>query len=116
MEAVKNGLIQFTCFFQLTAQMIANNTAQNGEFRLGLKRFHDLCPPKVRESLTNARKMKEWDEPHKIATAEISRKINEFETQNPGMILNDFLGRMIHLCSLQIHQNYHGIKSYKRRT
>lgn len=65
--------------------MITNNTAPNGEFRLGLKRFYDLCPSKVRENLTNARKLKEWDGPHKTAIAEVSRKINEFEKQNPGM-------------------------------
>ncbi|XP_073847292.1 tripeptidyl-peptidase 2-like [Musca autumnalis] len=68
---------------KLTADMIANNTSPNGEFRLGLKRFYDLCPSKVRENLTNARKLKEWDGPHKTAIAEISRKINEFEAQNP---------------------------------
>uniref|UniRef100_A0A1I8PAP3 Tripeptidyl-peptidase 2 n=1 Tax=Stomoxys calcitrans TaxID=35570 RepID=A0A1I8PAP3_STOCA len=68
---------------KLTSEMIANNTAANGEFRLGLKRFYDLCPSKVRENLTNARKLKEWDGPHKTAIAEISRKINEFDAQNP---------------------------------
>ncbi|XP_005174861.1 tripeptidyl-peptidase 2 [Musca domestica] len=68
---------------KLTAEMIANNSSPNGEFRLGLKRFYDLCPSKVRENLTNARKLKEWDGPHKTAIAEISRKINEFEAQNP---------------------------------
>lgn len=64
--------------------MLDNNAAANKEFRLGLKRFNDLCPSKVRDNLTNARKLKEWDGPHKTAIAEISRKLNEFEAQNPG--------------------------------
>ncbi|XP_065369346.1 tripeptidyl-peptidase 2 [Calliphora vicina] len=68
---------------KVTQQMLDNNTAPNKEFRLGLKRFYDLCPSKVREQLTSARKLKEWDGPHKTAIAEVSRKINEFEAQNP---------------------------------
>ncbi|KAM7345588.1 tripeptidyl-peptidase II [Cochliomyia hominivorax] len=68
---------------KVTQQMLDNNTAPNKEFRLGLKRFYDLCPSKVRENLTNVRKLKEWDSPHKTAIAEVSRKIIEFESQNP---------------------------------
>lgn len=64
--------------------MLDGNTAPNKEFRLGLKRFFDLCPSKVRENVTTARKLKEWDGPHKTAIAEATRKIIEFETQNPG--------------------------------
>lgn len=71
--------------------MLDENTAPNKEFRLGLKRFFDLCPSKVRENLTNARKLKEWDGPHKTAIAEVTRKITDFEAQNPGY------------CFIQIH-------------
>lgn len=85
--------------------MISSNTA-NGEFRIGSKNLYDLCPSKVRENLTNATKTKNWDGPHKKATAEISRKINEFEAQNSGEFhvtnLNFSLVRIC-LCTVYIH-------------
>lgn len=64
--------------------MISNNNTANGEYRIGLKTFFDLSPTKVRENQLNAEKTRKWDKPNKIAIAEISRKINEFETQNNG--------------------------------
>ena len=63
--------------------MTCNNT-DKGEFRIGLKNFADLTPSKVRDNLTNAIKIKQWDSPNKTAIAEISRKLNEFEAQNSG--------------------------------
>lgn len=63
--------------------MTASNTA-NGEYRIGMKHFYDLCPFKVRESITNFYKIKDWDGPNKLAMAAISRKISEFEAQNTG--------------------------------
>ncbi|XP_067632305.1 tripeptidyl-peptidase 2 isoform X2 [Eurosta solidaginis] len=69
---------------KLTPQMIASNTA-NGEYRIGLKSFHDLCPSKVRENIINTYKNKDWDRTNKIAIADVTRKIIEFEAQNPEL-------------------------------
>lgn len=69
---------------KLSPQMTASNTA-NGEYRIGMKHFYDLCPFKVRESITNFYKIKDWDGPNKLAMAAISRKISEFEAQNTDL-------------------------------
>uniref|UniRef100_A0A1A9X3J7 Tripeptidyl-peptidase 2 n=1 Tax=Glossina brevipalpis TaxID=37001 RepID=A0A1A9X3J7_9MUSC len=67
---------------KLSSQMLSSNNTANGEYHIGLKTFFDLSPTKVRENQLNAEKTKKWDGPNKTAIAEISRKINEFETQN----------------------------------
>ncbi|CAD7013537.1 unnamed protein product [Ceratitis capitata] len=57
----------------LTPEMTASNTA-NGEYRIGLKTLHDLCPSKVRENIINYNKTKYWDGPNKTAIAGVTRK------------------------------------------
>lgn len=69
---------------KLTPQMTASNTA-NGQYRIGLKNFDELCPFKVRETISNYYKVKEWDGPSKLSIAAQSRKINEFEFLNPDV-------------------------------
>ncbi|XP_004536799.1 tripeptidyl-peptidase 2 isoform X2 [Ceratitis capitata] len=69
---------------KLTPEMTASNTA-NGEYRIGLKTLHDLCPSKVRENIINYNKTKYWDGPNKTAIAGVTRKIVEFESQNTDL-------------------------------
>ncbi|XP_037944687.1 tripeptidyl-peptidase 2 isoform X2 [Teleopsis dalmanni] len=66
---------------KLTSDMISANTAK-GEYRVGLKAVHDLCPAKIRENMMTALKRKTFDVENKSAIADISRKINEFDTEN----------------------------------
>lgn len=56
----------------------------NGEYRLGLKCFTDLTPHEMTTNHSKVMKKKFWDGPHKIAEADILRRINEFDSQNPG--------------------------------
>ncbi|KAH8299436.1 hypothetical protein KR044_001463 [Drosophila immigrans] len=69
---------------KLSPELLALNTDKDGAFRVGLKTFHDLVPAKIRDNIVAQAKLKSWDKPHKTATANASRKIVEFETQNPG--------------------------------
>ncbi|EDW01702.1 GH21590 [Drosophila grimshawi] len=69
---------------QLSAELLALNTDKDRAVRVGLKSFNDLVPAKVRDNIVAQAKLKNWDKPHKIATANASRKIVEFESQNPG--------------------------------
>lgn len=49
---------------------------------MGAKSLHDLYPAKVNEKLVSDSKLKIWDEKQKLAVAEQSRRINEFDTAN----------------------------------
>ncbi|XP_030373113.1 tripeptidyl-peptidase 2 [Scaptodrosophila lebanonensis] len=69
---------------KLPADLVALNTDKEGAFRVGLKSFSDLVPSKVRDNIIVQEKLKNWNKPHKTAIADASRKIVEFETQNPG--------------------------------
>ncbi|KAM8713905.1 hypothetical protein ACLKA7_014119 [Drosophila subpalustris] len=69
---------------KLSPELIALNTDKDGAVRVGLKSFNDLVPAKVRDNIVAQAKLKSWDKPHKTATANASRKIVEFEAQNPG--------------------------------
>lgn len=52
------------------------------EYRIGLKSLHDLYPSKVNEKMTADAKIKNWDEKHKTAIAEASRRQSEFDVAN----------------------------------
>ncbi|EDW59973.2 tripeptidyl-peptidase 2 [Drosophila virilis] len=69
---------------KLSAELLALNTDKERAVRVGLKSFNDLVPAKVRDNIVAQAKLKNWDKPHKMATANASRKIVEFESQNPG--------------------------------
>ncbi|XP_017836992.1 tripeptidyl-peptidase 2 [Drosophila busckii] len=69
---------------KLSAELLALNTDKERVVRVGLKSFNDLVPSKVRDNIVAQAKFKGWDKPHKTATANASRKIVEFEAQNPG--------------------------------
>ncbi|KAH8277759.1 hypothetical protein KR018_005557 [Drosophila ironensis] len=69
---------------KLSPELLALNTDPEKAVRVGLKSFSDLVPPKVRNNIALQAKLKNWDQPHKTATANASRKIAEFESQNPG--------------------------------
>ncbi|XP_068147134.1 LOW QUALITY PROTEIN: tripeptidyl-peptidase 2 [Drosophila tropicalis] len=69
---------------KLSKEQLALNSDKEGAVRVGLKSFADLVPSKVRDNIVAQAKLKTWDKPHKIATANVSRKLVEFETQNPG--------------------------------
>lgn len=58
----------------------------NGEYRLGLKCFSDLAPHDSSTNQSKLMKKKSWDGPHKIAEADIQRRINEFDAKNTGGI------------------------------
>lgn len=49
---------------------------------MGLKSLHDLYPAKVNEKIIADLKLKTWDEKHKLAVAEQSRRIAEFDVAN----------------------------------
>ncbi|EDW32157.1 GL10584 [Drosophila persimilis] len=68
----------------LSPELLALNTDTDKAVRVGLKCFGDLVPSKVRDNIVAQAKLKHWDKPHKIATANASRKISEFESQNTG--------------------------------
>lgn len=69
---------------KLSPELLALNTDKEKAVRVGLKSFNDLVPSKVRDNIVAQAKLKNWDKPHKTATAYASRKIAEFESQNPG--------------------------------
>ncbi|KAH8353988.1 hypothetical protein KR067_007682 [Drosophila pandora] len=69
---------------KLSPELLALNTDPEKSVRVGLKSFSDLVPSKVRSNILAQAKLKHWDKPHKTATANVSRKIVEFESQNPG--------------------------------
>ncbi|XP_052840735.1 LOW QUALITY PROTEIN: tripeptidyl-peptidase 2 [Drosophila gunungcola] len=69
---------------KLSPELMALNTDPDKSVRVGLKSFSDLVPSKIRNNIVAQAKLKHWDKPHKIATANASRKIVEFESQNPG--------------------------------
>ncbi|KAH8371854.1 hypothetical protein KR093_009109 [Drosophila rubida] len=70
---------------KLSPELIGLNTDKDNAVRVGIKSFHDLVPSKIRDNIVAQAKLKSWDKPHKTATANASRKIVEFEAQNPGM-------------------------------
>lgn len=49
---------------------------------MGLKSLHDLYPSKINEKIIADLKLKAWDEKHKLAVAEQSRRITEFDLAN----------------------------------
>lgn len=65
---------------QLSDAIIKENTGS--EYRIGLKSFHDLYPSKVNEKITADAKFKTWDEKHKTAVAEASKRSAEFDAAN----------------------------------
>jgi len=71
---------------KLSPELLSLNTDPDKAVRVGLKSFSDLVPSKVRNNIVAQAKLKHWDKPHKTATANASRKIVEFESQNPGEI------------------------------
>lgn len=74
---------------KLSAELLALNTDKERAVRVGLKSFNDLVPAKVRDNIVAQAKLKNWDKPHKMATANASRKIVEFESQNPGKVIGN---------------------------
>ncbi|KAH8402249.1 hypothetical protein KR009_010707 [Drosophila setifemur] len=69
---------------KLSPELLALNTDPEKAVRVGLKSFSDLVPSKVRNNIVAQAKVKNWDKPHKTALANASRKLVEFESQNPG--------------------------------
>lgn len=55
---------------------------------MGLKSLHDLYPLKINEKIIADSKIKTWDEKHKLAVAEQSRRIAEFDTANASSMYN----------------------------
>ncbi|KAH8285044.1 hypothetical protein KR054_004277 [Drosophila jambulina] len=69
---------------KLSQELLSLNTDPEKTVRVGLKSFSDLVPSKVRNNIIAQAKLKNWDKPHKTATANVNRKIVDFESQNPG--------------------------------
>lgn len=66
--------------FQLSDTITKENIGT--EYRIGLKSLHDLYPSKVNEKINADSKLKTWDSKHKLAVAEQSRRIHQFEAAN----------------------------------
>ncbi|XP_015124939.1 tripeptidyl-peptidase 2 isoform X1 [Diachasma alloeum] len=56
----------------------------SGEYHIGVKEAYPLYPAKLREKIIAERKKKYWDDGHKAALAEATRKFQEFEAKNPN--------------------------------
>lgn len=74
----------FSKIFQLTDDMKTKNTTAE-EYRIGLKCLYELYPPKVKEKIMSDFKLKHFNEPHKMAIADVARQIELFEAENPNL-------------------------------
>lgn len=52
------------------------------DYRIGIKGLYDLYPSKIREKFLNDLKIKEWNEPHQKAMADVARDIEVFNEAN----------------------------------
>lgn len=55
----------------------------SGKYHIGIKNAYELYPSKLKERIVKERKKKHWDAAHKPLVAEVCRKIEEFQNQNP---------------------------------
>lgn len=70
------------------------------EYRIGIKSLYDLYPSKIKEKFLKDMKIKEWDEPHKKAIAEVARDIELFNAANN--INSSKIDKKCH-----VHDNFH---------
>lgn len=68
------------CHFQISDAIVMENIGT--EYRIGLKSLHDLYPSKMTEKINADSKLKTWDEKHKTAVADVSRRLSEFDAAN----------------------------------
>ncbi|KAH0553976.1 tripeptidyl-peptidase 2 isoform X2 [Cotesia glomerata] len=61
-----------------------NWTNPTGNYHIGVKEAYRLYPTKLREKISAERKKKYWDDGHKSALAEATRKLQEFEASHPN--------------------------------
>lgn len=54
----------------------------SGKYHIGLKAAFDLYPKGLIDRMKKERREQMWDPPHRIALAEASRKLEEFEAKN----------------------------------
>ncbi|XP_034947596.1 tripeptidyl-peptidase 2 isoform X1 [Chelonus insularis] len=59
-------------------------TNPTGNYHIGVKEAYRLYPTKLREKISAERKKKFWDDGHKAALAEATRKLQEFEAKTPN--------------------------------
>ncbi|XP_044020581.1 tripeptidyl-peptidase 2 isoform X2 [Aphidius gifuensis] len=59
-------------------------TNPSGDYHIGVKEAYHLYPSKLREKIISEKKKKYWDDGHKAALAEATRKLQEFELKNPN--------------------------------
>ncbi|XP_054709504.1 tripeptidyl-peptidase 2-like [Uloborus diversus] len=57
-----------------------------GRFHIGVKNAYELYPKSLKERICKERKEKHWDPFHKMLIAGVSRKIQEFSSQNPNVL------------------------------
>ena len=60
----------------------------SGKYRIGVKRAIELYPRSLRERMIKEKQEKFWDPPHKLAMAQTTRKINEFEMKQNNSTSN----------------------------
>ncbi len=58
------------------------------DYRIGIKGLYDLYPSKIKEKFLNDLKLKQWDEPHKKALADVARDIEVFNAANNSSKIN----------------------------
>ncbi|KAG8225790.1 hypothetical protein J437_LFUL005597 [Ladona fulva] len=63
----------------------------SGVYHLGIKNAFELYPSKLKERVEKRRKEELWDPQHKLALAEATRKLQEFEAKNPQPVGKDKL-------------------------
>ena len=61
----------------------------SGKYRIGVKRAIELYPRSLRERMIKEKQEKFWDPPHKLAMAQTTRKINEFEMKQNNSTSNN---------------------------
>ncbi|XP_063430494.1 tripeptidyl-peptidase 2-like [Mytilus trossulus] len=56
----------------------------SGQYHIGVKPAYDLLPRILKDRMTKDRREKKWDPPNRVALAEASRRLEEFDAKTPS--------------------------------